>query len=76
MSETPKKKTAPKTAPKTTPRKTASKKRDNLPADSSYVTPTHHEVELLAYRLWVDRGRHHGDDAQDWLRAEEQLRTR
>jgi hypothetical protein len=71
MSETPKK----KTAPKTTPRKTASKKRDNLPADSSYVAPTHHEVELLAYRLWVDRGRHHGDDAQDWLRAEEQLRT-
>lgn len=66
MSETPKK--------KTTPRKTAAKKKVAPPAESSYVPPTHQEVELLAYRLWVDRGSHHGDDAQDWLRAEEQLR--
>ena len=67
MSETPKKKTAP--------RKTASKNREVQPPQSSYVPPTHHDVELLAYRLWIDRGRHHGDDAQDWLRAEEQLKT-
>ena len=66
MSETPKKKTAP--------RKTAAKKKTVLPAESSLVPPTHREVELLAYQLWVDRGRPHGDDAQDWLRAEEQLR--
>jgi hypothetical protein len=66
MSETPKK--------KATPRKTAAKKKEVLPAESSYVPPTHKEVELLAYQLWVDRGRPHGDDAQDWLRAEEQFR--
>jgi hypothetical protein len=46
-----------------------------LPTESSYTSPTHQEVELLAYQLWVDRGRHHGDDARDWLRAEERLKT-
>jgi hypothetical protein len=66
MSETPKK--------KATPRKTAAKKNAVLPAESSGVPPTHQEVELLAYQLWVDRGRPHGDHAQDWSRAEEQLR--
>lgn len=66
MSETPKR--------KATPRKTAAKKKAVLPTESSYVAPTHEEIELLAYQLWVDRGRPHGDDAQDWLRAEQQLR--
>jgi hypothetical protein len=66
MSETPKK--------KATPRKTSAKKKEDLPAESSHVPPTHQEVELLAYQLWVNRGRPHGNDAQDWLRAEEQLR--
>ena len=67
MSETPKKKTAP--------RKTAAKKKAVLPAESCLVPPSHREVELLAYQLWVNRGRPYGDGAQDWLRAEEQLRT-
>jgi Protein of unknown function (DUF2934) len=66
MSETPKK--------KATPRKTAAKKKEVPPAVSFYVPPTHEKVELLAYQIWVDRGRPHGDDVQDWLRAEEQLR--
>ncbi|MBB5061571.1 hypothetical protein HDF16_006307 [Granulicella aggregans] len=66
MSETLKKKTAP--------RKTAAKKK-TAPAEPSNVPPTHQDVELLAYQLWADRGHHHGDDAQDWLHAEEQLRT-
>ena len=66
MSETPKK--------KTTPRKTAVKKKAVLPTESSSVPPTHQEVELLAYQLWLDRGKHDGNDAQDWLRAEEKLK--
>lgn len=66
MSEIPKKKAAA--------RKTAAKKKAVLPTESSYVPPTHQEVELLAYQLWVDRGSHHGDDVQNWLHAEERLR--
>jgi Protein of unknown function (DUF2934) len=68
MSEIPKK--------KTTPRKTAAKKKAAPPADSSYIPLTHEEVELLAYQLWVDRGRPHGGDAKDWLHAEQQLKSR
>jgi hypothetical protein len=60
---------------KTAPRKTVAKKKATPPAEPSNVPPTHQEVEMLAYQLWVDRGHHHGDDAQDWLRAEEELRT-
>jgi hypothetical protein len=67
MSETLKKKTAQ--------RKAATTKKATTAAEPSNVPPTHQEVELLAYQLWVDRGHHHGDDAHDWLRAEEQLRT-
>jgi hypothetical protein len=68
LSETLKKKTAP--------RKTTAKKKAILPPESTYVPPTHQEVELLAYQLWVNRGKPHGDDAQDWSHAVEQLKVR
>ena len=32
------------------------------------------EIAVLAHQLWNERGRQHGRDAEDWLRAEEQLR--
>ena len=32
------------------------------------------EVAALAHQLWNERGRQHGRDAEDWLRAEELLR--
>lgn len=35
--------------------------------------PTHHEIELLAYRIHLDRGGQHGYDLDDWLQAEQQL---
>ena len=34
---------------------------------------THHEIELLAYRIHMDRGGQHGYDLDDWLQAEQQL---
>jgi Protein of unknown function (DUF2934) len=61
---------------KTTPRKTAAKKKTTTPAEPSNVPATRQDVELLAYQLWADRGHHDGDDAQHWLRAEEQLRSK
>ena len=32
------------------------------------------EIAVLAHQLWNERGRQHGRDAEDWLRAEELLR--
>jgi hypothetical protein len=68
MAETPK-----KTA---TPRKTAAKKKAVPTPKAQPVAATHHEVALLAYHLWLNRGKNHGNDAQDWLHAEEQLKNR
>jgi hypothetical protein len=65
MSEVVKKKAAP--------RKTAAKKNAAPAAETAYVPATHADVEQQAYLLWLERGRHHGGDAQDWLQAEQQL---
>ena len=32
------------------------------------------EIAVLAHQFWNERGRQHGRDAEDWLRAEELLR--
>jgi hypothetical protein len=59
---------------KPTPRKTVAKKKA-LPVTAPSAAPAHHQIERLAYQLWVNRGRPHGDHAQDWLLAEEQLKA-
>ena len=35
--------------------------------------PTHEEIELRAYQIYVERGGAQGDDLQDWLQAEFEL---
>jgi hypothetical protein len=34
----------------------------------------HEQIEMLAYRLWVERGKPFGSPDDDWLRAEEEFR--
>ena len=72
------------TAPK--PRKTAAKKKAaDAPSNVTSITATREqitvnreiskdEIALLAHKLWNERGRQHGKDADDWFRAEELLR--
>lgn len=36
----------------------------------------HDEIARLAYQLYEDRGRRDGFHEQDWLRAEQQIRSR
>ncbi len=38
------------------------------------LTPDREEIEELAYRYWVERGCPEGEDLDDWLRAEQELR--
>jgi hypothetical protein len=38
------------------------------------MKPSHDQVALLAHRYWAERGRQHGHDAEDWFRAEQDLR--
>ena len=37
------------------------------------VHPTSEEIELRAYKIYVDRGGAHGQDVEDWLQAENEL---
>ena len=68
------------TAPK--PRKTAAKKKAaDTPSNVTEITVVREKVTVsreaiaqLAHQLWNERGRQHGKDAEDWLRAEELLR--
>jgi len=72
------------TAPK--PRKTAAKKKAaDTPSNVTSITAPRpqgtvtreisaDEIALLAHKLWNERGRQHGKDAEDWFRAEQLLR--
>ena len=35
---------------------------------------SHEQTALLAHRFWTERGYAHGYDAEDWFRAEQELR--
>lgn len=35
---------------------------------------SHEEVARLAHRFWAERGHQHGNPAEDWFRAEQELR--
>jgi hypothetical protein len=70
-------KTATTTAkPRKTPAKKAATPSNvteiNAPREQKYVSRD--EIAALAHKLWLERGRQHGQDADDWFRAEQLLR--
>ncbi len=69
MSREVKKKTTRK---KSTTRKTPT--RVSLRSQKKYV-PSVVEVRERAYEIFVSRGCEHGNHTDDWLRAEQELRT-
>ena len=40
------------------------------------VPPTHDEVAVRAYELFLERGGRDGSDLEDWLQAERELQER
>jgi hypothetical protein len=54
------------------PRKTSAKK-DKVVEAAKPAAPSCEEIRLLAYSYWVERGYQHGNEMQDWLRAEKEL---
>jgi len=60
------KKAATKTAAKTVAKK--------APAKKAKKAATHEEIASLAHKFWLERGGHHGSDAEDWARAEKELK--
>ena len=55
----------------TSPRKKSSLASGEAPRNTSH--PTHEEIELRAYHIYLDRGGEHGRDVEDWLKAEREL---
>ena len=43
---------------------------------TSSRSPSREEIARRAYELWIARGRTHGHDREDWVRAEQELRNR
>lgn len=74
MAETPKK---PSTRKKTSASASATKEIASKRKATSKVTTigiSHEEIARLAHKFWAERGGQHGHDAEDWLRAERELR--
>lgn len=74
MAETTKK---PTTRKKTSASASATKEIAPKRKAASKVTAisvSHEEIARLAHRFWTERGGQHGNDAADWLRAEQELR--
>lgn len=50
-----------------------------VPASSeftdSFIEPSYDQIALLAHALWRERGCEHGCAEEDWLRAEEKLKS-
>jgi Protein of unknown function (DUF2934) len=40
---------------------------------STFATPSHNDIAVLAYSYWLERGQPYGSPDEDWLRAEREL---
>jgi hypothetical protein len=41
----------------------------------THPSPSHEQIALRAYEIWLDRGALHGGDQADWFQAEQELWT-
>ncbi len=47
-----------------------------LGAPATRPAPTREEIARRAFEIYIARGRTHGSDVEDWLKAERELRGR
>lgn len=73
MAKTTSKVQTSKTAPS---RLVASAKKPSGRSDTALTAAEQREVEQLAYGFYEQRGFQHGNDREDWLRAEAIVRSR
>ena len=44
------------------------------PSNVTEIRVSHDQIAMLAHQYWSERGHQHGNDADDWFRAEQELR--
>ena len=49
---------------------------DDTRSSSMGSEPSEEDVRMRAYQRHLERGGHHGEDFDDWLKAEEELRLK
>jgi hypothetical protein len=54
----------------------STRKTNGTPARVTEMKISHQQVAELAHRFWAERGGQHGQDAEDWFRAEQALRSK
>ncbi|MGP8254030.1 MAG: DUF2934 domain-containing protein [Terracidiphilus sp.] len=76
MTETVKKTTRkPKAESASKPRKAPAKSKART-NNVTVMPPSQEQIAALAHRYWAERGYQHGQDADDWFRAEQELRSK
>ena len=74
MTETTKKPTTrKKTSASASALKAIAPKRKTSSNVSEIRAVPREQIAALAHRFWAERGYQHGHDAEDWLRAEQEL---
>lgn len=75
MTETVKKATTrkPKTETAAKPTKAPAKSKAKT-SNLKVMAPSPEQIAALAHKYWAERGYQHGLDADDWFRAEQELR--
>jgi hypothetical protein len=67
---------APVAQPATKPqRRTKSNPTETLASEID-LSRYHDEIAILAYHLWEESGYRHGNDEENWFRAQEEIRRR
>jgi hypothetical protein len=74
MEEIVKKAKAPAKPRKSAAKKTTTPENGAVLSNVTEMKLSHEQVAQLAHRYWAERGRQHGHDAEDWFRAEQELR--
>src|SRR5215510_9449756 len=54
--------------------KQSARKFSTIPSEiPAQPTPSHEEIEVRAYEIFLERGAEHGHDFDDWLQAQQEL---
>lgn len=67
------KKASAKTSTTTKPKARRTAKKSVKPSPATDLDVMRREIEVLAYRLWEERGCPQGSGLEDWAQAEQQL---
>jgi hypothetical protein len=78
MTETVKKTTnrKPKTETAAAKPVKAAAKANAKTSNLTVMAPSPEQIAALAHKYWAERGYQHGQDADDWFRAEQELRSK